>query len=60
LGFGYSTIKTLILVSISIIKIKNEIEPNFIPNNPSVVIPKPVGYKSITHGYRLLFKNKKL
>jgi hypothetical protein len=60
LGSGYSTIKKLILISISIIKIKTEIEPNLIPNNPLVVVPKPMGYKSITHDYRLLFKSKKL
>jgi hypothetical protein len=60
LGFGYSTIKNLILVSISTIKIKTEIEPNLILNNPSMVIPKPMGYKPITHDYRLLFKGKKL
>jgi hypothetical protein len=60
LGFGYSTIKKLSLVLISIIKIKIGTEPNLVLNNPLVVIPKLLGYEWIIHDYRLHFRNKKL
>ncbi len=60
LGFGYSTIKKLILVLISIKKIKTRTKPNLVLDNPLVIIPKLVGYESITHDYRFHFRSKKL
>lgn len=58
LGFSYSIIKKLIVVLILVIKIKIGTKPNLIQDNPSMVIPKPVGYESIAHDYKFIFRRQ--